>query len=48
MIDETFSLLGRAADAHDAWLTYLLTDFSTLDGLRPDPRFADLRRRIGL
>lgn len=36
-IDEAFSLLARAVDAHDAWLTYSLTDFATLDDLRPDP-----------
>jgi TolB-like protein/Tfp pilus assembly protein PilF len=46
--DETFALLDRALDAHDAFLTYSLTTFPVLDDLRPDPRFAELRRRIGL
>jgi tetratricopeptide (TPR) repeat protein len=46
--DEAFALMDRAYDAHDGWLTYSLTFFPTLDNLRPDPRFQELRRRIGL
>ena len=47
-LDEAFSLLERALDAHDFWLTYSLTVFPALDDLRPDPRFTELVRRIGL
>ena len=47
-LDEAFALLERALDAHDFWLTYSLTVFPALDDLRPDPRFAELVRRIGL
>ena len=47
-LDEAFALMHRAYDEHDGWLTFSLTSSPTLDDLRPDPRFADLRRRIGL
>ena len=47
-LDEAFTLLERALDAHDFWLTYSLTVFPELDDLRPDPRFTELVRRIGL
>ena len=30
------------------WLTFALTDYPTLDDLRPDLGFQELRRRIGL
>lgn len=46
--DEAFALLERAHTTRDYWLTFSLTDFPVLDDLRPDPRFKELVRRIGL
>ena len=46
--DEAFTALERTLDLHDPWLTFFLTFLPTLNDLRPDPRFAELRRRIGL
>ncbi len=46
--DDAFAALECTLDVHDVWLTPLLTYCPTLDDLRPDPRFADLRHRIGL
>ncbi len=46
--DEAFASLERAFDVHEHWLAFFLSFCPTLDDLRPDPRFTDLRRRIGL
>ena len=46
--DEAFALMERAFEGHEAWLSQSLAVNVTLDPLRDDPRFKDLRRRIGL
>jgi tetratricopeptide (TPR) repeat protein len=45
--DEAFQWLEKAYAAHDKGLTYLKID-PCMDPLRTDPRFHDLRRRVGL
>jgi eukaryotic-like serine/threonine-protein kinase len=45
--DQTFQWLNTALQEHDVNLISLKTDF-LLDSLRPDPRFAELVRRVGL
>ena len=45
--DEAFALLDRAYDGRDFILVFLKVD-PTFDRLRPDPRFAELVRRVGL
>jgi TolB-like protein/Tfp pilus assembly protein PilF len=45
--DQAFAWLDRAYDDRSGYLTWLTTD-PQLDGLRSDPRFADLLRRVGL
>lgn len=40
-------LLENAYLEYDDWLLFIKIE-PTLDGLRPDPRFQDLVRRIGL
>ncbi len=45
--DQAFAWLDRAFEERSGYLTWLTTD-PQLDGLRPDSRFADLLRRVGL
>jgi TolB-like protein len=44
--DEAFQWLHQAVEAHDKGLLYIKID-PCLDPLRPDPRFAELIRRVG-
>jgi DNA-binding SARP family transcriptional activator/Tfp pilus assembly protein PilF len=45
--DEAFHFLDRAVDARDDWLL-LMDGWPRFEGIRADPRFAALRRRLGL
>lgn len=45
--DKAFQYLDRARDERSAYLDYLNVE-PTLDGLRDDPRFIDLLRRVNL
>lgn len=45
--NEAFAWLERAYDERDSWMDYLGLD-PRLNGLRSDPRFADLLRRMNL
>jgi hypothetical protein len=45
--DEAFKALNEAYDDRSHWLVWLKLD-PRWDGLRADPRFAQLIRRIGL
>ena len=47
MADEVFAWLERAYEERRGWLAYLKVE-PTLDGLRGDPRFTELRRRMRL
>jgi serine/threonine-protein kinase len=46
-IDLTFEWLDKAYEHHSDWLVWLGVE-PALDGLRSDPRFTDLMRRVGL
>jgi predicted nucleic acid-binding protein len=46
-IDRTFEWLEKAYEARSDWLVWLGVE-PALDGLRSDPRFTDLMRRVGL
>ncbi len=45
--DEALDWLQRAYEEKSGWLSYLKVE-PRLDSLRPDPRFRDLLRRVGL
>ena len=45
--DEALARLEKAYDERDAWMDYLGLD-PRLDGLRSDPRFVNLLRRMNL
>ena len=45
--DEAFAYLEKGYQERDSWLNQLKVE-PRLDGLRSDPRFADLVRRVGL
>jgi hypothetical protein len=45
--DEAFAVLETAFEEHEGWMIYIGV-WPFLDPLRSDPRFDDLRRRIGL
>ena len=45
--DRAIEYLEKSYDEHSHWLIYLHMDPS-MDGLRDDPRFQDLLRRVGL
>ena len=46
--DQAFDWLERAYQDHSYYLAEYLPTDERLDGLRSDPRFVDLRRRVGL
>ena len=46
--DEALALLHRACDEHDPFLIFTLYGFPTTARLREDPRFAEIRERMGL
>ena len=46
--DQVFAWLERAYQERSYFLAVYLTTDSRLDGLHADPRFVDLKRRVGL
>jgi hypothetical protein len=45
--DQAFEYLNKAVDLHEWWIIMMNLD-PPLDGLRIDPRFEELVRRVGL
>ncbi|HVO76812.1 MAG TPA: tetratricopeptide repeat protein, partial [Candidatus Bathyarchaeia archaeon] len=45
--DRAFEYLNKAIEERDGWMFYLRT-FPLFDGLRSDPRFATLLKKVGL
>ena len=45
--DDAFKWLNKACDERSIWLIWLKVD-PAVDGLRSDPRFAELMKRVGL
>ena len=48
LVDEAFAWIERAVEQRDPQLAFHLVGASTFDGVSTDPRFAEIRRRIGL
>jgi hypothetical protein len=46
--DQAFAWLNRAYNDRSYYMAVYLTTDARLDSLRSDPRFVDLRRRVGL
>ena len=47
LTDDAFVWLNKACDERSVWMIWLKVD-PALDGLRSDPRFALLMKRVGL
>jgi hypothetical protein len=45
--DEAFRQLDRALEERSSWMAFAAVN-PRLDSLRKDPRFAEVRRRVGL
>ena len=46
--DQAFEWLSKAVDSRSGWLTVMVRSDPRIDGLRPDPRFQSILRRMGL